>query len=100
MVLRQCAGDLERCLGDLEAMSIAAASGSGSDSGQGTFGLIRSYIAFVKALGQGSKSHAEVISWKDQHALLEFSHACTASTAPVRITMSAGKTVEIVQDTC
>ena len=52
-------------------MSNAAASGSSSDSGQGTFGLIRSYIAFVKALGQGSKSHAEVICCSKQFIILK-----------------------------
>ncbi len=61
-VVSTCAGDLERTLGDLEAMSNAAASTSGSESGQGTFGLIRSYIAFVRGLGQGSNLHVEVKS--------------------------------------
>ncbi|BDA46981.1 Nuclear pore complex protein NUP85 [Coccomyxa sp. Obi] len=52
-------GDLERSLEDLEAMSCAATSGSGRGIGQGMFGLIRSYIAFLKALGRGSRLQAE-----------------------------------------
>ena len=55
------AGDLERSLEDLEAMSCTATSGSGRGMGQGTFGLIRSYIAFLKALGHGSRLQAEVM---------------------------------------
>lgn len=54
------AGDLERSLEDLEALSCAATSGSGRGIGQGMFGLIRCYIAFLKALGHGSRRQAEV----------------------------------------
>lgn len=67
------AGDLDRSLEDLEAMSCAATSGSGRGIGRGMFGLIRCYITFLKALGHGSRLQAEVLPLKPDISLFHVS---------------------------